>query len=196
MLLQHAINPSADGLTVPLICMPGSADDAQAMFDRLAAVAEAHLDFPALLIAPDIAEPNATDAWPAAFAELSKQYDFTERGLVFGHGAGARHAQHFAFENPAAVIACVALSADAWATIHDCPNPAALGSMRWLVGCGIDEPGGAMQRAERLQVELAEVGCAVDFLDWDGDPADLPGHALENAVRFFNDLQNDVKQAA
>ncbi|MEM7626507.1 MAG: hypothetical protein AAF333_13005 [Planctomycetota bacterium] len=198
MLLHQIIKPSADSPgspAVPLICMPSSAGDGRAIFDRLAAAAEAHLTFPALLVAPDLSEPNAQEQWPAAFAKLRQQHHLTDRGLVFGHGAGARHAQHFALDHPDAVIACAALSADAWASVSDSPDPGALRPVRWLIGCGLEEPAGAMQRAERLQVELAEVGCLVDFLDWDGGPSELSAHALENTVRFFNDLQS-AKQAA
>ncbi|MEL7088233.1 MAG: hypothetical protein AAGL98_07290, partial [Planctomycetota bacterium] len=176
--------------------MPGSAEDARPMFNRLAEVAEAHLAFPALLVAPDLTEPNATESWPAAMADLAERYDLAERSLVFGYGAGARHAQYFTLEHPASVIACAALSADAWASLENAPDPSAVRPVRWLIGCGTDEPGHAPRRAEHLQVELAEVGCGVDLLDWDDAPNGLPGHALENTVRFFNDLQRDMKQAA
>lgn len=199
MLHHQAIHPSPESSAlprVPLIFMPASADGSTAMFDRLVEAAQTNLAFPALLVAPDLAEPNAIEAWPEALAELAAQHELTQRGLVLGHGAGARHAQHFVLQNPDAVIACAALSADDWAALEGVADPAALAGVQWLIGCGTDEPGGAMRRAEQLQVELAEAGCGVDFLDWDGDTADLPQHALENALRFFNDLQGQAKQAA
>ena len=194
-MLHHATHPAADGPHVPLICMPGSAEDAKAEFDRIAEAASAHLAFPAVLIGPELADANAVEAWPAAFAELAGRFTLTDRALVFGHGAGARHAQHFALEYPGAVTACAALSADAWASIDDCPRPAAVRPVRWLIGCSQGEPAGAVHRAQCLQVELAETGCAVDLLDWDGQAGDLPGHALINTMRFFNDL-GTARQAA
>lgn len=195
-MLTRALNLSAPGPMVPLLLMPESAESPQSAFDRVAAAIKAELGFRTLLIAPDVSDMNAMESWPQVFAELKATYDLTERGLVMGCGAGARLAQHFTLDYPAGVIACAALAADAWASTEDCVNPAAVSSVRWLIGSSNDAPRGAMRQAACFQVELAEVGCAVDFLDWDGQTDQLPDHAIENTLRFFNDLTREVRVAA
>ncbi|MEM9916069.1 MAG: hypothetical protein AAF911_14030 [Planctomycetota bacterium] len=195
-MLHQALNRSAAGPMVPLIVMPDSADDPRAWFDRVAAAAEAALAYPVMLIGPDLSDPQAMEGWPATFAKLGAEHDLAERGLVMGHGAGARLAQYFALEHPQSVLACAALSADAWASVDDVEDGASLDSVRWLIGCGTQTSAGAMRRAELFQIELAEAGCAVDFLDWDGDETVLPEHAIQNTMHFFADLTRDVHQAA
>ncbi|MEO0515514.1 MAG: hypothetical protein AAF086_09535 [Planctomycetota bacterium] len=181
---------------VPLLLMPASADSPQAFFDRVAAAIESTLGFPTLLMAPDLSDANAVEAWPRVFAELKGKYKVTERGLVMGCGAGARHAQYLALDHPADVIACAALSADAWASTEDCLNPVAIRPVRWLIGSSADASRGSLEQAACFQVELAEAGCAVDFLDWDGKVNHLPDHAIENTLRFFNDLAGEARVAA
>jgi len=181
---------------IPLIVMPDSAGDPRAMFERVAAAVPQTLGFPVMLMAPDLSDADSIEAWTGLFAKLTAEHGLTGRGLVLGCGAGARHAQYFTLENPGGVVACAALSADAWASIDECPAPEAIRSVQWLIGCGTQESAGSMKRAEWFQVELAETGCAVDFLDWDADETTLPNHALENALRFFDDLHGDIRQAA
>ncbi len=195
-MLTQALNQSARGPLVPLLLMPESADSPQSAFDRVAAAIEGTLGFPTLLIAPDMSDMNAVEAWPQVFAELKAKYDLAERGLVMGCGAGARLAQHFALDHPAGMIACAALAADAWASTEDCANPIAVRPVRWLIGLSTDASCGVMERAACFQVKLAEVGCAVDFLDWDGEADRVPDHALENTMRFFNDLAAEARVAA
>lgn len=191
----HPVNANAAGPLVPLICMPGPDGDGQAVFERLRPLAEANLDFPALLVCPDLRELEATDGWADAFAQAKAEYQLTDRGLIYGHGPGARLAQHFTLDHPESVFACAALSADAWAEPTDAPDPKALTSVVWLIGCGAQEAPGLVRGAEHFQVGLAELGCTVDFLDWDGGAENVPDHAVENALRFFGELR-DAAQAA
>lgn len=196
IMLHQALNQSVGGPTVPLIVMPASEGNPQPMFERMVTAVETELAFPVLLMAPDMSEPHSIEGWPTLFAELQRKYDLTDRGLVLGCGAGARLAQYFTLENPSQVMACVVLSADAWASVDDCPKPAAAKSVRWLIGCGTQEPAYLMQQAEYFQVELVEAGCAVDFMDWDTNSDHLPEYVLQNALRFFNDLGREDRQAA
>jgi len=86
-MLLHPVNTPSAGVLVPLICMPGPAEDGPGMFERLKTLAQTNLAFPALLVGLDLSEPGAIEAWPAVFAEAAKQYRVADHGLVFGHGA-------------------------------------------------------------------------------------------------------------
>lgn len=195
-MLYRALNRLAAGPMVPLVVMPDSAGDPREGFERVADAAEAALSFPVLVVAPDLSDPQAVEDWPAVFAELATKHDLAERGLVLGCGTGARLAQYFTLENPRSVLACAALSADAWASVNDVDQDDSVASVRWLIGCGTQASAGSMQRAELFQIELVEAGCPVDFLDWDGDETALPDHTIQNAMHFFADLAEDARQAA
>jgi len=100
------------------------------------------------------------------------------------------------------------LSADAWAEPADAHDSEAQRRVSWLVGCGVHESPGLRYGAEQFQVGLAEMGCRVDFLDWDSGPAQPglaeqpasppspPDHAIENALQFFNEALAQKRAAA
>lgn len=197
--LPCGISKDSGGVMTPIICMPPDDGDGRAMVERLAPLAEANLSFPALLVCPDNSSRDEPAAWAAILQAAQQRYPLTRRGLVFGIGRGASMAHAFALQHPAVVAGCVALAAELWldpnqpGLVSDVP---AVRDVPWMIGCGTRDREERIDAAEQFQVSLAELGCRVDFLDWDGDAANLPTHALENAMQFFNENRDHQRVAA
>lgn len=206
-MILHPVNVSPAGRfsepLTPVICMPGPDGDGRAMLERVRPVAEAHLNFAALLICPNPDRHDAPEDWAETFAAAKEQYPLTRKGVVFGHGYGACLAHGFAWHHPQDVLACAALDAEAWLdpTATDTPlDTRGLRDVAWMIGCGTGKSADRVKAAEQFQVGLAERGCSVDYLDWDtaGDSSDgeLPGHVLENVMQFFNEVRGTQRAAA
>lgn len=202
-MILHPVNVSPAGRfpepLTPVICMPAADGDGRAVLERVRPVAEAHLNFAALLICPNPDRHDTPESWADTLAAAQDQYPLMRRGLVFGHGYGACLAHGFAMHHPGDVLACAALSADAWLdpTATDAQlDPRALRDVAWMVGCATGEAADRIGAAERFQVGLTERGCRVDYLDWEGDATDLPAHALENVMHFFNEARGTQRAAA
>ncbi|MBB6428214.1 hypothetical protein [Algisphaera agarilytica] len=194
MIVHPLASPSLTS-TVPVICMPGPDGDGQAMLDRVLPYAKRLLAFPALLVCPDMSSVEKPKVWAQTLAEAARTYNLAERALVFGYNHGADMACRFTLEYPSDVQACAALSAQNWFE-PTTTNLAALCEVPWMIGCGDQDAEFLIRDARAFQIGLAEQGCQVDLLDWEGGHDDLPEHALENVMHFFNDTQSQQRLAA
>ncbi|MEM1107485.1 MAG: hypothetical protein AAGH99_02220 [Planctomycetota bacterium] len=194
-MLIHPLTPLSASPLTPVVFMPGLNGDGAATLARVKRVAEALLTFPTLLVFPEVGTAESPEVWAATLAKAAQDHTLTDRGLVFGHNHGADQACQFTLDHPGDVAACVALSAEVWAdpTVED---PQRLSETAWMIGCGESDTAERIRAAQAFQVGLAERGCRVDLLDWEGGHDELPHHTLENAMYFFNETQNALHRSA
>ncbi|MEE9404305.1 MAG: hypothetical protein V3V20_05400 [Algisphaera sp.] len=152
-----------------------------------------------------------------ALAQQTDVPQITDRFLVYGFGDGAQFAHRFAMKHPRRVAGCAALSGASWTdpsglctgqmvvdgafdtppyntpSVHTardtkCSSPASLPGVVWMIGCANDDTDESTRSATQLQVDLAQAGCRVDYLDWDGAPNQASPHLTMNVMHFFNEV--------
>lgn len=162
--------------------------------------------------------PGADRVLLDALDQAKTDHTLTDRVILYGFSDGAQFAHRFTMRHPGKVAACVALAADCWTDPSGTPlgmmidedwftkepwnapgireaarqkttDAEALKAVPWLVGCGTQDHASRVRSAEQFQVALAEAGCGVDYLDWEGGHKDLPDHVIDNVIHFLNDCQ-------
>lgn len=166
--------------------------------------------------------PRADRVLLDALDQAKAEHELADRIMLYGFSGGAQFAHRFTMRHPEEVMSCVALAAGCWTDpsgtasgmmidedwfrnepwnapgIAEAARQAttyaeALKRVRWLIGCGTRDHASRLRSAEQFQVALAEAGCGVDYLDWDGDHDDMPGHVIENVLHFLNEAQASAR---